>query len=537
MSKFFTLYLILQFVLLAMTGFSQSRWAHTYFDDQNVLMRYITESYDKGYLLSGQFYPNYPKYNWIIKTDINGEILWQKTIGNGINTLVLLEMISNEYGSIYICGESSHEDPYGDPIVIKLNACGEKEWCKVLYSEDHHDFAHCICPTPDGGCAVTLDLTGSVLYEDRICLAKFSSDGEMEWKQCYNSPDSLMGNELDENLILTPDHGFLISGWCYHNDPSGTLAWLYPYYIKTDSSGNFEWEKFVLVETAAEGGQAWQTTISRSNQYFYSSISHYYHENNTASPALVKIDMDGNLIEVYDLAEPDEIGKLFDARFINDSLLAASASWGNDESNSPMAVIIDTLGNIVESATLLINDYMSYVRPVSDKKLLFSTDTHESGEFDVYLFKFNQELEDDTVYTFSFTYDSLCPYPVISDTIGYENCDLIVGIAEEEDKGRGGEEERVVELWPNPCSTVLSVSLTSRQSSVVSRQSNESLTFQAYDVYGRKVGEETLSSTRMGGGREGGWTIDVSTLPPGLYLLVVKEGKQKLGSAKFVVAR
>jgi hypothetical protein len=530
MSRLFRICLLSLLASFTVKGNAQNRWTHSYLDGQNVVGRYITESYDKGYLLSGQFYPNYPKYNWIIKTDINGEILWQKTIGNGINTLVFLEMITNQDGCIYICGEASHEDPYGDPIVIKLNACGEKEWCKVLYSEDHHDFAHCICPTPDGGCAVTLDVTGAVLYEDRICLAKFSPDGEMEWKQCYNSSDSLMGNEIDENLIMTPDHGFFISGWCYYADPTGTLAWLHPYYIKTDSIGNIEWELVVEKESGDSGGEAWQTTLSPDNQYFYSSISHYYHENNTTSPALVKINMEGNLVAVYDLTTPDEIGKLFDARFINDSLLAASASWGNDELNSPMAVIIDTLGNIVDSAALLINDYMSYVRPVHDNKILFYTQTHISGEFDVYLFKLNQDLEDDTLYSFPFTYDSLCPYQISADTLGYENCDLIVGIAEEEKWRRG--EEKKIEVWPNPASSVLSFK-------VLGLSSEREYYMEIYDIFGRLAPITAFAAPIPGPFRQlaekGEWTVDVSALPPGLYLLVVKDGKEVKASAKFLV--
>jgi len=35
---------------------------------------------------------------------------------------------------------------------------------------------------------------------------------------------------------------------------------------------------------------------------------------------------------------------------------------------------------------------------------------------------------------------------------------------------------------------------------------------------------------------EGGWTMDVSALPPGLYLLVLKDGVTAKASAKFVAA-
>jgi hypothetical protein len=152
---------ILQFFICISNA--QSRWVRIYHDEEDTPMRYILESYDKGYLFSGKSEANYSKYNWIIKTDINGEILWEKTIGDGIHSLVLFEMAMNESGSLYTSGESRHEDAYGDPIIVKLNVCGEKEWCKVLHSPDHHDFAHCICSTPDGGCAVTLVVTGTTL--------------------------------------------------------------------------------------------------------------------------------------------------------------------------------------------------------------------------------------------------------------------------------------------------------------------------------------------------------------------------------------
>jgi hypothetical protein len=500
-----------------------------YHDEIDAPMRYILESYDKGYLLSGKGAANYSLYNWIIKTDINGEILWEKTIGDGLTSIVLPQMAMNNSGDLYICGETRNNDPSGDPIIIKLNACGEKEWCKVLYSSDHHDFADCICITPDGGCAVTLNFTGPGFWDNRICLAKFSVNGMMEWKQCYNSQDSLLGNEDDAHLLLTPDNGFLITGWCYYTDPSGTLSWLHPYYIKTDSIGTFEWDLIAERETGESGGQAWQTISSSDSQFFYSSISHYYHDPMSSAPALLKIDFQGNLIDIYDLAIPDEIGKLFDAKFINNALLAASASWGVDSINSPMAVIIDTLGNIINLVSLLENDYMSYVRVTYDDKLLFYTQTHESGEFDVYLFKLNLALEDDTIYTLPFSYDTLCPYQISSDTIGFDDCELIVGI-EEDDKTVGLYDGRTIGLsiWPNPCREMLNVEC-------LMLNAGDSYSLTVVDIFGRQVISLPPDGGRAGDG--GSWQVDVSALPPGIYLAVVREGTSIVESGKFVVIR
>jgi len=57
-----------------------------------------------------------------------------------------------------------------------------------------------------------------------------------------------------------------------------------------------------------------------------------------------------------------------------------------------------------------------------------------------------------------------------------------------------------------------------------------------YDIFGRKIdNKDTPLSFRGGAG--GGVTMDVSSLPPGLYLLVVKEGQAIISSAKILVAR
>jgi hypothetical protein len=61
-----------------------------------------------------------------------------------------------------------------------------------------------------------------------------------------------------------------------------------------------------------------------------------------------------------------------------------------------------------------------------------------------------------------------------------------------------------------------------------------------YDIFGNIAPARTLSSTRMGGDREGGaggWHVDVSSLPPGIYIAIVREKTAVVASAKFVVVR
>jgi hypothetical protein len=127
-----------------------------------------------------------------------------------------------------------------------------------------------------------------------------------------------------------------------------------------------------------------------------------------------------------------------------------------------------------------------------------------------------------------FTYDSLCPYQIVSDTIVQDDCGLIVGV-EEQGGGEAGEQGSLV-IWPNPASEGLSVKVLGLSSGI-----NCSLVI--YDIFGRIVTAPFPLVPRSPGPQDGGWSwkVDVSALPPGIYLAVVKDDRTVLGTGKFVV--
>lgn len=512
----------------------QSRWVKVYHDEIDAVGDKIIESSDHGYLLLGRFGSNYPKYLWLIKTDINGEVLWEKTIGDGENAIVLLDMVEDQSGNIYLAGSTLAYEPQGDPLIIKINPCGEKEWCKIFYTENNNDFASSLTLTPEGDVVVVLNLTNPEPWIDRLCLAKFSSLGELIWKRCYTSADTSQRNEDSNDLIITPDQGFLISGFCYYEDPTYPNHWIpHPYFLKTDSTGIFEWETVVFKETNSDGGIATSSTVNPDSLYFYASISHYLYgdDEDMASPALIKMDLQGEVFEVYNIIDGYKYGKLSYAQFINDSTLAASAAWGNsDDDLWSRAVIIDTLGNLLNSTVLMQDQYTSILEVAYDGKLVYASNTYQNNQFDFYLTKLNLGLEGDTLYTFPYTYDSLCLYQIISDTIVQDDCGLIVGI-EEEDKTVGREDCRTVglELWPNPAREMLNV-----ECSMLNEEQNCSIS--VFDIFGQPLSLSPIGE-RVGDRGWKGWTVDVSSLPPGIYLLSVVEDGKRIAGGKFVVAR
>jgi len=453
--------IFLQLFLLSTILIAQERWMKIYHDDDNATRANMIKTYDNGILITGRIKPNWPRNNYLIKTDINGEVLWEKTLGDGYNIILPGGLGMNTDGDIYFSGSYGMVGSYDDPMIMKLNACGEKEWCWLFPTVGYHDYGFGLTVTLDEGVAFIIGLSGNPSYDDRICLARFTSEGAFLWKKCYNLADNVaMDNEIANEVITTPDSGFLITGYTRYSNPEDSVGYFCPYYIKTDSLGDMEWHTIAGFHPFDVDGSAFYTTLSPDSNYYYSAIRHnHWNNRGGSSPALLKLNLQGDIVDVYDIVVPHEEAKMQDVKFINDTTLAASAFWGSVYNQQIKAVVLDTLGNILDQTILLVDAWMPSIEVAKDDKLLyFMEDLDENEEFDAYLFKLNQDLESDSIYTQWYNYDSLCPYQITSDTIPIEGCGLIVGM--EEIKAEV-EEEEVLRVFPNPTSMSFKILLSS----------------------------------------------------------------------------
>jgi hypothetical protein len=524
--RFWIIYILL-LVIQPITAICQSRWTNIYYGEKNAAADYFIESYDYGYLIIGRHGGSYPHFDWLIKTDINGQILWEKTIGEPNSYTAFACLANGLNGELYLSGSTTFYDDMQDPIIIKLDSCGEKQWCRVFYTPGNMDYANQVQATDDGGCVVVLMYTG---YDpsgniDRLCLAKFSGEGELLWKQCYNSTDTSLQHPDADQLYMTNDKGFIVSGICHYENPDPPhILYNKPYFLKTDSLGNFQWETVVFKDIgAAERGHGWTTTLNPSGNYYYSSISHYYYNPYSSSPALVKMDLDGDVLGVYDLVNGYTYGGLAWSQFISDTVLAASAGWCNDlDSARQYAVLIDTLGNIINSTLLSSDIYGPKLQVAYDQKLVYMYNTYQNNQFDVYLTKLNYELEDDTLYTYPFQYDTLCPYPIASDTIVLDDCELIVGMEEvkPEKEDKNGE----IIIYPNPAQNFINIEYP------ITNDECRSI-ISIYDIFGRKVKEIKVPKGQQQ------LKVDVSNWHNGLYIAVLRNNNKIITKQKFMVLR
>ncbi len=506
------LYILLFFICIHGTN-AQSRWMVQYLDQMDAPGLGLDVSYDNGYLLSGWVTPNSPHYSWLIKTDINGQILWKKFLGRNYGWTVLDNFAQNSSGEIYLCGGFSNNDQV-DPLIIKLDACGNKQWCYSISNTSNNDFLSSITMTKDDGCATIINEAFRPLYINRNGLLRFSSDGELLWQQYYQSPDPGVNNEDLTNLILAPDQGFLLTGTCGYPDPENPYSWLHPYYVKVDSLGNFQWEIILHKETGDIGGEAFMTLLNPDSTCYYSCISHYYTSDTlyTTLPAIVKFDLQGNVLGVYNLVTGIyDLGKLMTFDFLNDSTMVGSASWRNydDEPNS-RAIKFDTLGHITDSLTLFNDIFLAQTSVTSDHKILYFIDTYLTGQFDAYLIKLNEDFQQDTVYTTPFVYDSLCQGIIKSDTISPTGCGLIVGTGEEYGQMPSSQDD-LSWIWPNPARSSVHFRCP-KPGKFPARKMNLTV----YDTFGRQVYKIEIPA----GAAE--VNIDVNILSPGIYIAILE---------------
>jgi hypothetical protein len=218
------------------------QWNKTYGGAEEEVAYSVVQTDDGGYALAGHTY-SFGMGNgdiWLVKTDANGEIQWNKTYG-GTNWEESRCMIKTNDGGFAIAGFTS----YGwignrDFLLIKTDANGNEQWNKT-YGGSSSEEAYSIVQTVDGGYALLGTTLSFGAGNGDFWLIKTDSLGNVEWNKTYGEALYL---EEGMSIIQTVDGGFALAG--YKEGPI-----IYPYelinddfwLVKTDSEGNVQWSK------------------------------------------------------------------------------------------------------------------------------------------------------------------------------------------------------------------------------------------------------------------------------------------------------
>ena len=193
---------------------------------------------------------------WIIKTDADGNIEWQNTIGGTQNDY--LNNVEPTADGGYILGGTSFSDSTADKSenkngaqdfwIVKVDGSGNIVWENTI-GGDAYDYLHIIHQTPDGG-YIAGGYSDSGLSGDKseagqgfidYWIVKLDASGNIEW-------DNTIGGNGSDNLFdisLTTDGGYIIAGGStsgISGDKTEAAAGNDYWILKLDGSGNIEWQ-------------------------------------------------------------------------------------------------------------------------------------------------------------------------------------------------------------------------------------------------------------------------------------------------------
>ncbi len=364
-------------------------WERFYGDSEDDLFRNVKQTSDGGYILVGV---KDGQSHWLLKVDANGDIEWSQT------TLPNLDL----WPRCYIVEETSdggfvtagcHEDGIAwgyDRCIWKVDQNGDTEFCKI-YDDPELGYHTCIQETSDEGFIVT----GEINYNDStvdwdVLLMKTDSTGNLEWQKTFRY------GEYGDNAYAvkqTFDGGYILSG-----RKGNSLSEADFLIIKTDSEGNKEWDK-------TYGGNKWDW--SQSNDILLCNDGGFIFLAETDSFGagsrdfwLIKTDSTGNMLwnKTFGGKRHDMSGGMDftdDGGIIITGTLDATYQW--PPKSEGLLIKTDENGNILWEKTFGYEraDQLQSVCSTSDQGyivggLIDTTEDIGVGEYDAWLIKIKQ---------------------------------------------------------------------------------------------------------------------------------------------------
>jgi type IX secretion system substrate protein len=202
-----------------------------------------------GYRQLGDQSFNSDPYAWLVKLDVNGNMLWQQNYGEASTDVVGYSVKETSDGGFILLESIFKSATNYDVRLVKTDNLGNITWTKNfggLYSGEVDTFRSVI-QTPDGGYMLAgySDSASGTVFDTNYggtlrgfdgWVIKLDASGNMFWKRNYGTVNS----EYFNNITPLPNGDFIVSGYSYAPGGNGLDDfWI----VRINQNGIVLWNK------------------------------------------------------------------------------------------------------------------------------------------------------------------------------------------------------------------------------------------------------------------------------------------------------
>ena len=217
-------------------------------EETSDIARSVKQTRDGGYVLAGSSSGSSGTGVWLLRTGPDGSLLWSRNPGVAAGATAY-DVAETTDGGFVVAGSANVVNQGSDAILIKTDSHGDTMWAKSFGGE-YNDEALSLVLTNDGGYALGGFSWSYGAGLSDFWLVKVGEEGGLEWQRDFGG----VARESAHSLIQTSDGGYALAGWS-ESFSSGDRFWV----VKTGPKGQQQWSRAYGQSAAAGTGTTAKT--------------------------------------------------------------------------------------------------------------------------------------------------------------------------------------------------------------------------------------------------------------------------------------